>query len=391
MNLRTGFEQLRVAHALVDLPEVTAAFNAGRISYSKVRAVTRIATPATESKYLYLALAGTASHLERIVRHARQATADPVAAAARRELHWRWDDDGTLILRGRLTAEQGAQLIAALESATAHKPARADASTAPELSASPRPSASPQPSASPRPSVTAHSSASPEHCPAEQSDTRPDPIAARRADALIALTCGETTTATEVVVVINADTDEHPEECTAHIHNGPALPACTAERIGCNARVRALLKNQAGNRLYLGRARRLASPAQMLALKIRDHGTCRFPGCDATHHLDAHHIVHWLFGGRTDIDNLVLLCARHHKLIHDHGYYIRKEGDVLTFHQPDRRPVPTTAPSTSGDAGAITTDPGIDRDTLTPYWTGERLDLDAALFTLLREPELVAA
>ncbi|MBA2322553.1 MAG: DUF222 domain-containing protein, partial [Pseudonocardiales bacterium] len=122
MSLRTGFEQRRVAHALTALPAVTGAFAAGRISYSKVRAITRVATPATETSLLELALAGTASHLERIVRHTRQATADPVAAAARRELRWHWDDDGTLVLRGRFTAEQGARLVAALAAHTEPAP-----------------------------------------------------------------------------------------------------------------------------------------------------------------------------------------------------------------------------------------------------------------------------
>ncbi len=117
MNLRTGFEQLRVAHALSALPAVTEAFAAGRISYSKVRAITRVATPATETTLLDLALAGTASHVERVVRHTRQAAADP-EVAARRGLQWRWNDDGTLDMRGRLTAEQATMLVAAITAAT---------------------------------------------------------------------------------------------------------------------------------------------------------------------------------------------------------------------------------------------------------------------------------
>jgi hypothetical protein len=335
MSLRTGFEQVRVAHALVKLSAVSAAFAAGRISYSKVRAITRVATPATEQQLLNLALAGTASHVEKVVRAARQAQADPELAQSRRHLGWSWDDDGTLRLHGRLSAEQGALLLAALASITDR----------------------PQPA----------------QCSAEHSDT---PLPARRADALLELVAGDGAPAAELVVHLDAD------EGTARIDHGPAIPRRTAERIGCGARVRALLRDARGNPLYLGRTRRLVSKTLRAAIHARDHCECRFPGCHETRHLDAHHIQPWWLGGRTDIDNVILLCDRHHRLIHDHGYRMRGRGTDVTFLRPTGEPIPATGPAIRGDAGALA-NPDLAEDALTPSWSGERLDLDAALASLL--------
>lgn len=432
MSLRTGFEQLRVAHALTTLPAVTTAFAAGRISYSKVRAITRVATPDTEAVLLDLALAGTATHVERVVRHTRQATTDPVAAA-RRELSWRWDDDGTLVLRGRLPAEQGALLVAAITKVTGApasskvcgcaedggvgrgrraRPAGHDASRTGEA-------------VERRAGRCDASTGEPVERPAGHAAAWTDePVAARRADALLTLVTGGRQVAPAVVVVLDTGSDADtgtdagpvadaasatgtggdsgstPVACakaapgSARFQGGPAIPIRTAERVGCNARVRALLRDRRGNPLFLGRTRRLASPAQLAALHIRDQGRCRFPGCDHTQHLEAHHIVHWLRGGRTDLQNLMLICGHHHRLVHDHGYRVRGRGTELTFHRPDGRPVPLIGVPTSGGVEElIAGHPGgpIDDDTITPTWAGERLDLSGILAQLLPEEAWLTA
>jgi hypothetical protein len=217
-------------------------------------------------------------------------------------------------------------------------------------------------------------------------------VAARRADALVALICGERKVDTQLVVVFDADA--HSGNGVAHLQGGPAIPMRTVERVGCNARVRALLRGSGGNPLYLGRARRLASPAQMAVLQIRDHGRCQFPGCDHTHDLEAHHIVHWLRGGRTDLDNLILICGRHHHLIHDHGYRVRGTATAPTHHRPDGRPIDPVGAPTSGSVDALIAGhvgEVIDDDTITPTWAGERLDLSGVLADLLPEPTWQAA
>jgi len=103
--------------------------------------------------------------------------------------------------------------------------------------------------------------------------------------------------------------------------HGPIEPA-TAERLPCTARVQGVLVGRGGKVLSLGRTKRLATRAQRRALKVRDKGICKFPGCHATTHLDAHRVRPWSHGGPTDLDNLILLCGRHHTLVHEGGLRI---------------------------------------------------------------------
>jgi hypothetical protein len=71
------------------------------------------------------------------------------------------------------------------------------------------------------------------------------------------------------------------------------------------------------------------------ALRSRDQG-CRFPGCNHERFVDAHHIRHWANGGETSLDNLVLLCRHHHRLVHEGGFGVKRSADgVLRFTRPD--------------------------------------------------------
>lgn len=335
MSLRTATEHLRVAHALRALPAIQEAFAAGRLSYSKVRAVTRIATRSTESDLLDLALAGTTGHVERVVRAARQQAADPVVATARRAVTWHWDDEGMLVLRGRLGPAEGAALVAAIEAAAEH-----------------------------------------------QVDTaRDEPIDARRADALHHLATTDPGRSATVVLHVGENAG------STRLEGGPALPPSTAERLACDGRVRLLLFGR--GRLYLGRTHRLASPTQIAALCLQGGKRCRYPGCTHRRHLHAHHIRHWLHGGTTDVDNLVLLCSFHHRRLHDHGYRVhREEGGDLSFRRPDGTTVPSTGEPLNGDSDRLIQlherfGPRIDPEGLTPSWAGERLDLTPILSRLL--------
>lgn len=102
----------------------------------------------------------------------------------------------------------------------------------------------------------------------------------------------------------------------------------TARKLSCDADLLGAIVDAAGEVLALGRTRRLVSRAQRRALMIRDHGICQFAGCHQTHHLQAHHVVHWVDGGRTDLDNLILLCRRHHTVVHEGGMVIRRASNV---------------------------------------------------------------
>jgi hypothetical protein len=105
----------------------------------------------------------------------------------------------------------------------------------------------------------------------------------------------------------------------------------TFERLLCDSRVQRVLVDSNRIRVDLGRATRTVSPAQRLALRHRDGG-CVFRGCDRPPNwCDAHHLRPWDAGGATDLDNLVLLCRRHHVLVHEHQWHIERDptnGDV---------------------------------------------------------------
>lgn len=125
LSLRCGValgsarEQVRVARRLDELPLVRAAFAGGRLSYSKVRAVSRVAEPHTEAELVEVALEATAAQLERIVRAYRRGQTVKEANAAHRDRHfsYQWDEDGSLVIRGRLPAEEGELLLKALDAA----------------------------------------------------------------------------------------------------------------------------------------------------------------------------------------------------------------------------------------------------------------------------------
>jgi hypothetical protein len=240
--------------------------------------------------------------------------------------------------------------------------------------------------------------------PSNRSPARPWTGWLPAADALLALVHAATDTAADT----DTDTDTEDGETgpavdrgttqvivhldvgtgAARLEGGPEVPAATAERLACDARVQLLLDDRTSNRMYFGRNRRLASPAQIAALAVRDGAVCQFPGCTHTRHLHAHHVRPWWAGGRTDIDNLILICSYHHKVIHDHGYRIRRLTGRWEFRRPDGTPIPASpAPLTGNAEGLIEMHTRarlrIDRDTLTPNWDGERLDPEPILDALL--------
>ncbi len=181
----------------------------------------------------------------------------------------------------------------------------------------------------------------------------------------------------------------------AAIEGGPEAATDTAARAACDGQAQVLLRDRGSNRLYLGRSRRLASPAQIAALAVRDGG-CRFPGCTQRRHLQAHHVRHWFHGGRTDLDNLLLLCGFHHRLIHDQGYWVRSDGETWIFHRPDGTPVPISETPLTGSTESLIeintrAELRITRESRTPTWAGERLDPEPILDRLLPTAAQAAA
>ena len=163
--------------------------------------------------------------------------------------------------------------------------------------------------------------------------------------------------------------------------NVPA-PGCDASRV--------VMKHDEDGRIFeVGAKTRTIPPALRRALLHRDR-SCRFPGCHGRF-CQAHHIRHWAQGGPTTLSNLVLLCRRHHRAVHEEGYQVDRQPDgELRFRRPDGRvipnvPRPPEAPTdpvgtvrTRNDEAGIVVGPR----TATPSWQGERLDLGYAIDVL---------
>jgi hypothetical protein len=151
--------------------------------------------------------------------------------------------------------------------------------------------------------------------------------------------------------------------------------------IGCTAALSWMTHGDAGAVLALGRRRRRPSSAIRRAARERDHGRCRYPGCESRR-TDLHHIQHWASGGPTDLANLISLCPYHHKVVHDRGYTIAAPPPGgFSFYRPDGTPLPPCPPLPEPDSSIDDThDAAITPDTIIPPWYGERLDLNHAIW-----------
>ncbi|WP_139263717.1 DUF222 domain-containing protein [Geodermatophilus africanus] len=341
-------EHVRVARALRTLPLTEAAFADGRLSYSKVRALTRIAEPDTEETLLDLATETTAAQLERFVRSWRRADADdaddpPDRPEPQERFEYWWDEDGMLNARLRMRPEQGTDLIIAVESEAERQARRERAQNARARTAAHPPGLDWR-----------------EQQELDRRCADDDEVAglarqratARRLAALASLARAGVDRdrrpgdppGREVVVHIDAtELADDTAAGRAHVQGGPALTAAQARRIVCDATVVTMLE-RGREPLALGRRRRRASKAQRRALLGRDGG-CARPGCPETRieRLHAHHLRHWLFGGRTDLDNLVLLCDADHGLVHDLDLVVARVDGRLVVTAPDGRHVWGTA------------------------------------------------
>ena len=383
LNCRTGLamgaarEKVRVARALAELPEMSAAMRRGALSYSKARALTRIATPDNETSLADFARCATAAHVERLVRAWRRV--DRIAAAederlrhATRHLDTWVDEDGMLVIRGRLSPEVGVVVQRALEAAAECLYEETDDAGGATDSPAGRLEAV---SAGPR---------------------RADAIGLLAESALsAALDCGSAGDRHQVVVDVDEAAlrdDDASGQSALDDADGQYVPAGTSRRIACDAATVVMRHDRDGTVLDVGRKTRTIPPAIRRALAARDH-RCRFPGCNCRH-CDAHHVQHWADGGVTRLDNLLMLCRRHHRAVHEEGFGVelRGNGDACFF-WPDGRPFPdappapgwTGAPLAPTNRGLTAAGITIGVDTATPDWYGERLDLLWAI-QVLRPP-----
>jgi Domain of unknown function (DUF222)/HNH endonuclease len=332
----------------------------GGLSYSKVREITRVAKAETEDYLLMIAEHGTAQHVEKLVRAYRRCQdAEELSREARQQqsrgVSFRYDDDGSLILSCRLPAEAGARLMKALELAVEQLPIDP-----------------------------------PNDVPAGTLP-QPVPFSARRADALALV--AETflgqgamevhgTDRHQIVVHVAAETLRDRTAGCCEIEHGPSMAAETARRLACDASVVALIENDDGEPLNVGRKTRTISAPLRRALNARDKG-CRFPGCSNTRYIDVHHVQHWANGGETKPSNLVSLCRFHHHTVHEGGIRIEILDDgALRFVKPDGTAVDSIAPGYTQPLGDWTKLPA---GTLVNRWRGERMDLGLGVEVLLQQ------
>ena len=370
-------EQVRVARRVAELPHLQAAFARGELSYSQVRAVTRVATPDTEADLLEIALHATASQLETIVRAYRGVLevqlGDGCDEHRRRFVRCDHDEDGALLIHARLPAEEGALVLTALEAS--REALRASRGAPGDGSAS---------------AETTHIGDAASGADDEEDEVDPEAIerfTPSNADALVlmartAIEHGPAEGAGgehQVVVHVDAATLAHDDEGACELEHGPALAPETARRLGCDASVVRILERD-GRPLSIGRKTRTLSPALKRALRSRDR-TCRFPGCGRHLFLHAHHIQHWAQGGRTDLSNLIQLCTHHHRLVHEGGYSLeRRGGGRVRFRRPDGQAVPAAPDVPQGEPAALprlheSAGVTVDDTTCVPCVHSERMQL----------------
>jgi hypothetical protein len=309
----TAREKVMVARALESMPRVSAALAAGDLSYSKVRVLARAAAahpePFVESEEVLVEVAGrlTVRDLFRVVEYWRQNLDGPGAMVEMVDRSYAYVSrswEGMVKIDALLDPEAGETVITALEASMI--------------------------------------------APAACAALEPQPTAGRRrAEALVDvcrsyLDRGEATVGGErphVTVLVDLETLENRTGWVCELEHTGTVPAETARRLACDAHLSRVITRGRSQPLDVGRMSRTVTVAQRRAVIVRDR-QCRFPGCDRPPRWgDIHHIVHWADGGASDLDNLIVVCRRHHTLLHEGGFGLTGTARAPTFTRPDHTPL----------------------------------------------------
>ncbi len=304
LSMNTAREKVRVAHALKKLPGIAAAFANGTLSYSKVRAMTRVVGTHNENELLPFALQTTTARVEERCRELRCGTVDSLGDAQRafssRSLRViRNAERGVMTITIDLPLETGELVEKALDKA------RDDSTPSAEFVD--------------------------ESWPARQADAL-----VSMASAYLSGNAGQTrNTSDDYLVTIHVD-----QSALVNGNGRASLPIESVKRLCCDGHAVILGEDENGEPLNIGRKSRTVPTAIKRALMARDK-SCAFPGCHHKRFVDAHHIQHWSVGGETSLDNLMLLCSQHHKLVHEGGFTIQRDyQNHWFFKRPDGRAVP---------------------------------------------------
>ncbi|MEQ9451995.1 MAG: DUF222 domain-containing protein [Pseudomonadales bacterium] len=314
---KTALEKVRVARALWFVPRIDAAFKAGEISYSQVRAMTRVADAQNEADLLARAATMTAGDLEKYCQRLRQGDVHVAEHLAKTQQSSR-----SLLVHvegGEMTVKLPPDQLAIVQQALERL-----VDTLPE-------------------------------------DPDRDYFAAR-ADALVEMARCALSSKQGTACQSSSERDAnnsathqvlvHVDAAALSEQGGQAdYPLPVIKKLCCSGEVTAIIKD--GDRvLNVGRKHRLVPPKLRQALAARDRH-CQFPGCHHTQFLDAHHIEHWCDGGETKLDNLILLCSHHHMLMHEGGFSLRPRGDRFYFARPDGRPIELPSSAEDGELDEV--------------------------------------
>jgi hypothetical protein len=304
LAMRQGISQWKArrwvaaGHALEHLSDLARAFSNGELGIDKVVELARFASFESEAGLIRWAMFVSCAAVRRRADLEVRRTIDDVREAERgRFLKWWHLDDGSRLgLEAELPAAQGAIVASALQRVT-------------------------------------------DTLPVMPGEEDPSYVDARRADALVAVCSSRLADDADpdrATVVVHARIgDLAATHGSVEIGDGGRIHPESARRLLCDSRVQTVLEDQEGEPLRLGRLSREPSASMMRLLRHRD-GECRFPGCGARRFTQAHHIVWWGDGGPTDLDNLILLCFFHHRLVHEHGWAVhRDESGSLRWYEPD--------------------------------------------------------
>jgi hypothetical protein len=318
------------AHALPHLPNVDRAFEEARLGIDKVVELCRFAEPETEARLVDWAERVTPASVRRKAdAEVRKSLEDVKEADRCRSLQYWWIDEGRrLELQGHFPADQGVVIAKALDRMAGRlDPIQADDEAA----------------------KGGESGTDGSDAAGPWDDT----LEERRADALYLLASSriaDDADADRATVVLHAPLDALVSgRPGCEIEDGPALHTKTALRLSCDCLLEVVLHNELGEVVGIGRKERKVPRWMLRQLKYRD-GRCTFPGCEAKHFLHAHHIVHWSRGGSTDLDNLVLVCTFHHKLVHEYGWGVElgDPGTARWFRPGGKSYEPGRAPPEQG-------------------------------------------
>ncbi|NNE97128.1 MAG: DUF222 domain-containing protein [Acidimicrobiales bacterium] len=314
VSKRTAHEHVRVARSLESLPMLRRLMLAGEISYSKARAISRVATELNEAELCDLALAMTASQLEAVCAGlADRIPREPFTPTVSFESHGEW---GRMVLSMPIDDMDRVRncVYGAAEAVVAH----------------------------------AHRLAG-DDVPIDETVASLGGLGAVRSEVSVGLLDGSVDAIEgpfeDAILVVDNDVlssdeagsgaeEDSADACGSCTLGNEVLPPLVAKRIACDARLQVGVEDAVGRALGDGREERVVGRKLRRRLHRRDRGMCRFPGCSTRRRLHAHHVIHWANGGPTELDNLILLCHRHHRSVHEGGWNIIDKNGRFVFYDP---------------------------------------------------------